>query len=148
MEDQPVVAVIVPLYNREKFIGSAIKSIIWQEVKADVRIFVVDDLSTDASYRKTVAWIRDFRRATKDVMAEQLTMHHGRPGAVRNIGVLRARKLWKPDFITFLDADDIMDEERLQVSLDYLTENPEAMIVTGRPAISRFATCGSEPIDL
>lgn len=93
----PLVSVIIPVYNSEKYLYECIDSLITQTLRCCEFIFV-DDGSTDSSweileaYQKIDCRISVFRQANKYA------------GVARNNGLSRARG----EYITFLDSDDIM----------------------------------------
>lgn len=96
------VTLIIPCYNAAETIGKAVLSAIAQTVP--VRIIVVDDCSTDASF-EIVAQL-----AAKH---PQLTVHrqavNGGPGAARNTGLRLAQTEW----VAGLDSDDFLLPDRM-----------------------------------
>lgn len=104
-ENQPLVSVIMPVYNTEKYVGQAIESVLSQTCP-DFELLIVDDGSKDRSreiceeYRKKDSRIRLF---TND------TDMHG-PGSARNIGLDHA----SGEYIYFIDSDDWIDEDLLE----------------------------------
>lgn len=90
-----MISVIIPLYNKEKTIGRAIKSVLQQSYK-DFELVVIDDGSTDNS-RKVVERISDCR-----IVYE--FKENGGVSSARNYGARKASAQW----LFFLDADDIM----------------------------------------
>ncbi len=91
----PFFTVIMPLFNKEKFVENAVKSILNQDFH-DFDIIIVDDGSTDKS-REVVSQIHSEKI--------QLICHDKNKGlsAARNTGIKNA----KANFVTFLDADDV-----------------------------------------
>ena len=98
-------AVIVPLYNRQRMIVPAIRSLLRQSDAADLDIIVVDDGSTDES--ATV--VRDIAQKERCVrLISQKNM--GVTGA-RNTGLKNLSDDTK--LVTFLDSDDISPAGRI-----------------------------------
>jgi glycosyltransferase involved in cell wall biosynthesis len=89
----PEVSVIVPLYNKERHVERAIRSVLAQS-RADIELVVVDDGSTDDGAR-IVAAIRDPR-------IRLVTQANSGVSAARNRGIGESHA----DLIAFLDADD------------------------------------------
>ena len=91
----PFFSVIVPVYNKEKYINNCLNSIIKQEY-GNYELIIVCDPSTDNS-KKEVEKFSDPRIRV---------LYRNKPGpggyAARNLGIKEAKAEW----ITFLDADD------------------------------------------
>lgn len=87
------VSVIIPLYNKERWIRRALDSVANQWF-ADFEVLVVDDGSTDGG-TQVVANYGDRR-------LRLITQPNAGPGAARNLGIAEA----KGDLVAFLDADD------------------------------------------
>lgn len=114
----PRVSVVMPAYNRAKFIGSAIESVLMQTYK-DFELIIVDDGSTD----NTVEIIK-----TYDDSRIKLFKHE------KNYGVAVARNTGyrnsKGEFIAIADSDDLNHPERLLKKVTFLDENPDIDVVT------------------
>ena len=114
------VSVIVPVYNGERFLASALASVRAQTHPA-AEVIVVDDGSTDGSAGVAAGFAREWP------VLQVLSQPNGGPSAARNTGVARASGA----FLTFLDADDEMTPERLAIQLAFLADHPEADLVIG-----------------
>ena len=108
---QPLVSVIIPLFNKEEYIAEAIRSVLAQTF-TDYEIIIVNDGSTDGS----VAALAPFR--DKVILIEQ--QNRG-PSVARNRGI----EVSKGEYIAFLDADDRWFPGKLQHQVAFLEENPE-----------------------
>ena len=97
------VSVILPIYNQEKYLNKALKSLQAQTLK-DIEIICVNDGSTDASLKI----LNDFRE--KDSRIKIITQQNQGPGAARNNGLKAA----KGEYIAFLDPDDWFEPEALE----------------------------------
>lgn len=91
------VSVIIPVYNREKYIEEAVKSVLAQSLK-DFEIIIVDDGSTDS----TVQICR--RLSERDERIRLFSSGHFGVSAARNKGIKNS----SGDYIFFLDSDDII----------------------------------------
>src|SRR5882724_11553820 len=89
------IAVVIPVYNKERHIGRALASVLGQTSPAE-EIIVVDDASTDGSMQAIADFLDPRIRILK-----RSTPGPG-PSAARNLGIRSARSEW----IAFLDADD------------------------------------------
>jgi glycosyltransferase involved in cell wall biosynthesis len=108
----PAVSVVIPVFNRERFIGEAIQSVLTQTLQ-DFEVIVVDDGSTDDT-GKTVC---QFSGPISYYRQENLGA-----GVARNLGVSLAKAEW----IAFLDADDLWYPQKLATQMEYVRKCPEA----------------------
>jgi glycosyltransferase involved in cell wall biosynthesis len=100
--------VIIPVYNGEKFIIDAIKSVEAQSFKVN-NIYIIDDGSTD----NTASIIKDYKNRSNSPI-NYLYKENGGPNSARNKGV----DLSRADFIAFLDGDDIWMENKLKKQIE------------------------------
>ena len=104
----PQISVIVPVYNVEDHLSKCINSLLKQSY-SDFELILVDDGSTDQSG----AICEEFSRIDKRVRV----IHKANSGvsSARNIGIDKA----VGNYITFIDADDFVEEDYLRELLDY-----------------------------
>ena len=117
----PIVSVLLPVYNAEKYISSAIESILSQTYKK-FELVICDDASTDATWDI----INSFAKKDKRIKAYQTKKNLYSAGN-RN----RLLSLAKGTYIAWQDADDISFPKRLEKQVNYLETNPEVGIVGG-----------------
>jgi glycosyltransferase involved in cell wall biosynthesis len=115
-QDNPLVSVIIPVYNCGKYLGQAIESVLAQTYR-QVEIIIVDDGSTDGS--ADVA--RRFATVTYCFQPNQGI------GAARNRGIDVANG----GFFAFLDADDIWVNNKLLYQMRAFDETTELDMVFG-----------------
>jgi glycosyltransferase involved in cell wall biosynthesis len=108
----PIVTVVIPVFNGQRFIGEAIRSVLAQTFR-DLEIIVVDDGSTD----RTASVVRQFTAPVSYYRQE-----NSGAGVARNFGVSVAQGEW----IAFLDADDLWYPPKLTVQMDHVHKYPEA----------------------
>jgi glycosyltransferase involved in cell wall biosynthesis len=113
-----LVSVLVPCYNSERYIAEAIESI-RNQTYPNLEIVVTNDGSTDGSMRLvTELQARDPRI--------RVASHHNRGlPAARNTGLSLARG----EYVCFLDADDVMLEDKLARQVEFLRLNPGCDLV-------------------
>jgi glycosyltransferase involved in cell wall biosynthesis len=111
---QDSVAVIIPVYNGEKFIRRAVNSVLWQTC-IPAEIFVIDDGSQDR---------------TQEILASEygnkvnvISQQNGGPAKARNAALRAAQS----EFVAFLDADDWWEPTKLERQLEELRRNPDAV---------------------
>ncbi len=95
---EPIVSVIVPVYNKEKYLNSCLESIVNQTMK-DLEILLINDGSVDGSAGLCDEW------AEKDSRIRVVHKQNEGAGCTRNKGLELARGR----FISFVDADDYID---------------------------------------
>src|SRR3990172_7360951 len=111
----PKVSVIIPTYNREKYIVETLQSV-FEQTFTDYEVIVIDDGSTDNTsvvlkpYLDRIVYIRK---------------PNGGQGSARNVGIKKA----KGEYIAFLDSDDLWLPEKLEIQVRYLDGHPEAGLV-------------------
>jgi glycosyltransferase involved in cell wall biosynthesis len=115
---EPLVSVVIPVFNGERFLGEAVESVLDQKYSA-IEIIVVDDGSTDNT--ATVA------RSLPETVRYLHQSNQG-PAAARNRGIEQAQG----SFIAFADADDLWPAGKLELQLPYLIEDSKIDIVLGR----------------
>lgn len=142
MSANPVVSVIIPVFNGERYIQEAIESVMAQQVPS-LELIVVDDGSTDSS-----------AAVVERVMPEArcLCQSHAGPGAARNLGTSVAIGR----FLAFLDADDTWQPDKLSRQLAAFDADPALDIVTGlveqfrspelEPAVALRLHCPDQPL--
>jgi glycosyltransferase involved in cell wall biosynthesis len=110
---QPKVSVILPVYNCEKYIGEAIKSILNQTLQ-DFELIIINDGSTDNSLEVIKSITNKSNKV--NIIDQENT---GLIGALNN-GLLAA----KGEYIARMDADDISFPHRFELQAKLLDENP------------------------
>jgi glycosyltransferase involved in cell wall biosynthesis len=109
----PLVSIIIPAYNCEKFIQQSLESILNQSY-SNIEILVCDDASKDN---------------TKKILDEYKDLRIKRFHNEINLGYLKTcNKLFelsKGEFIAFQDADDYSDLKRIELQIKFLIENKE-----------------------
>lgn len=112
-----MVSVIIPFYNREKYLAEAIQSVLDQSYP-EIELILVDDGSTDLSAEVAQAFLPRSR---------YLHQQNGGIGAARNAGILAATG----EFFAFLDSDDIWVKDKLVKQMAIFAANPELEAVFG-----------------
>lgn len=108
----PKVSVVIPVYNRERYIGQAIDSILGQSFR-DFELIVVDDGSSDG----TPAVVE--RCGDPRIRLVRHETNQGIP-QTRNRGLREARG----EYVAWLDSDDVALPQRLRVQVDVLDRSP------------------------
>jgi len=109
----PRVSVIIPTYNRSRYIAEAIRSV-QAQTHRDVEIIVADDGSTDNT--------RDIVSQFGQGVTYLQLPHRGQAAATRNAGLRAA----EGEYVAFLDSDDLFLPGKLALQLAVLEQHPEA----------------------
>lgn len=111
----PLVSIIIPVYNAEDYLVETLESAIGQ-TWANKEIIIVDDGSTDQSLSIAKSYVNDSIKV----------FHQENKGAssARNYGLREA----KGNYIQFLDADDLLSEDKIEKQLNILKNNPDCII--------------------
>jgi glycosyltransferase involved in cell wall biosynthesis len=107
----PYFSIVIPVFNKEKFVAKTIKSVLAQAF-SDFEIIVVDDGSTDESEAKILE-INDNRIRYYSKKNEGVAV-------ARNFGVDKATS----DYVCFLDADDYWYPDFLKTMYQHTSEIP------------------------
>jgi len=118
----PLVSIIMPVYNGEEFIAEALQSALTQTYN-NLEVVVVDDCSTDDTY-KVISFFK--KKYPKKLHVIKLRKNRGKGGdAAANI----AYQHTKGEFIARLDADDIALPDRVEKQVKFMLDNPEYSVV-------------------
>ena len=110
------ISVIIPAYNAEKYIATAIESCLQQTLPPD-EIIVVDDASTDRTFEIALGF-------PTPVKALRLAKNMG-VSVARN----RAVEASTGDWLAFLDADDWFLPQKLEMQRQCVLDHPDAVLV-------------------
>lgn len=116
MNFNDLISVIMPVYNAEKFVRSAIQSILNQTYE-NFELIVIDDGSTD----KSLEIIRSFNDPRIFVTSRE------NKGLIKSLN--EAISYCKGDYIARMDADDISDCNRLMLQLNYFKRHKGVAVV-------------------
>ena len=120
-EKKPLLSIIVPVYNVEKYLRECIRSIQMQSFR-NYEVILVNDGSTDRSPEICEAYAGEDRRVR--------IIHSANMGvsSARNIGLDAA----KGDYIYFIDSDDVLADRHVLLELMKFTKDPEVDLVAAR----------------
>jgi glycosyltransferase involved in cell wall biosynthesis len=124
MTTTPLVDIVMPTYNHEKFLVQAIESVLTQKTDFEYRLNIADDCSTDG----TQAIIKHYAEKHADRITAILSPH--------NIGILhkdrlsiKMLKLCTARYVALLEGDDYWtDPYKLQKQVDFLDRHPDFAI--------------------
>ena len=112
MKKNPFFTIIIPTYNRAKFLKIAISSVLSQSFK-DWELLIIDDGSSDNT-KQIVTGFDDER-------IRYIYKPHQGVTPTRNKGMEESRG----KFICFLDSDDRFRQDKLEITYQYIQKNPQ-----------------------
>lgn len=107
-----VVSVVIPVYNTKRYLEECVRSIMNQTYR-NIEILLIDDGSTDGS-----AALCDYF-AEEDSRIRVMHKPNGGLSSTRNIGI----DLATGDYLLFVDSDDWLDPEAIEVLVNYARQN-------------------------
>lgn len=119
MQDLPLISVVIPVYNHEKFIAQSLESVISQTY-SNLQILVSDDKSSDNSLNIIEQY------AAKDKRIEILR-HDTNLGICGNFNSLFDAV--KGEFVAFFSGDDVMSANKLMLQYELLSKTTGAVVV-------------------
>lgn len=113
MEKEPLVSVIIPLYNTEKYISQTIESVINQKYN-NWELIIINDCSTD----KGPEIVKKYQNQDERIKLINLEKNSG-AAIARNVGIENA----KGEFVAFIDSDDIWEKNKLKEQISFMLVN-------------------------
>lgn len=109
MRQNPLVSVIIPVYNVQDFLRECLNSVVHQSY-SNLEILLIDDGSTDASVEICDEYARS------DARVRVIHKSNGGQASARNA----ALELARGEFLTFVDSDDVADVDLVRTLLNLI----------------------------
>ncbi len=132
MQKPPLISIVIPVYNVEPYIADCLKSVMRQTYQGPMECIVVNDACTDKSM--TIA--KELIAGYEGPIVFKVLRHEKNRGlsAARNMGTVAATG----DYLFYVDSDDYLSDDCLEVLARPLHEKPYDMVV------GNFAVFGGE----
>ncbi|MGB3642249.1 MAG: glycosyltransferase family A protein [Rivularia sp. (in: cyanobacteria)] len=117
METNPLVSVIIAVYNCEQYLAQAIESVLAQTYKA-IEIIIVDDGSTDGSAQVAKSFLPQIKYHFQENRGVAAALNQG-------------ISLSQGKLIAFLDSDDLWVADKLTYQMRFFASNPDLEAVFG-----------------
>ena len=132
MNNHPILSIIIPLYNCEKYIKQCLDTIFRQEMnESEFEVIVIDDGSKDSGYSLASEYAKRYQNI---IVVKQ-----------ENQGVACARNnaLEKAtgDYLTFVDADDMLVSGSLSTLIKIAVENKADIVKAAHKEVPEDAVC-------
>lgn len=118
--NQPLVSIIMPAYNAERFIKESVESVINQSYK-NWELLVINDSSKDS----TKSIVESYMEKDSRIKLLNQDVNKGVVEA-RNRGIRES----EGKYIAFLDSDDLWSANKLQIQIEYMLSNKVYMTYT------------------
>lgn len=122
MVKRPLVSVIMPVYNAEKFIQEAVNSVLRQTYK-NLELIIVDDASTDGSLG-----------IIEKYSDPRIRIYRNEENRGISYSTNRAISSSRGKYIALLDDDDIAVCNRIRLQVDFMEQNEDVDILGGASA--------------
>lgn len=129
MNKNPLVSIVVPVYNTEAYLEDCIKSIISQTYD-NLEIIIVNDGSTDNSAEICKRIIGN------DIRIHYIEKANSGVSDTRNIGIDNA----SGEYMIFADSDDLLAPDMIRLLVTYAEKNNSDFVICGNYNLSTFKT--------
>lgn len=133
-----IVSIVMPAYNSEKTIGSAIESVIAQSYKF-WELIIVNDCSKDS----TIDIIQKYQEIDERIVVVNLSQNGGVVNA-RN----KAIESSKGEYIAFLDSDDLWLPSKLEKQVSFMETNNYVFSYTGYGIMDKLGNLTNKKINI
>lgn len=131
----PKISIIIPCFNYDHFLLQTLNSLLNQSYQS-WECIIIDDGSTD----NTRAVVSKFLQ--KDARFKYFYQNNQGLSAARNAGIASCAG----EYIQFLDADDLLENDKLKIQYEFLQNNPSIDVVYGQ--VKYFDNIDSESIHI
>jgi glycosyltransferase involved in cell wall biosynthesis len=125
MSHHPLVSIIIPVYNAEKYIKATVNSVL-NQTYLEFELILVNDGSTDSS----TEICENFTK--KDNRVRNFHIKNNGPGNARNYGISVANG----EYIQFIDSDDIIEADMVRQLVEKITIEKADAVICGVKKIS------------
>lgn len=126
MIDKPLVSIILPVQNNEKYLSSCLDSLLKQSYH-NIEIIAIDDKSKDSSFKI----LKEYKKQDNHIKIFRNVKRYGFPVCFN-----RAFKKAKGQFIAFMGANDICSIYKIKKQLSFLQSNPKTVAVGAQVVIT------------
>lgn len=133
----PLVTIVMPAYNVEKYIAKSIESVMIQ-TEQDWELIVINDGSTDHTLDIITPYVN------KDCRVRVINQENAGVSAARNKGL----ELALGEYISFLDADDIYDNRYIELMVEALRSRSADISFCKYKEINGSQVISESPVDI
>lgn len=122
---QPLISVLIPAYNHEKYVKETIASIISQTYQ-NIELIIVDDGSKDTTWQKIKEMEEECKKRFKRIHFETKEKNEGTCKTLNRLIALA-----KGEFIYPIASDDMAKSDAVEREVNFLMENKDYVLVVG-----------------
>lgn len=132
MNNHPILSIIIPLYNCEKYIKQCLDTIFRQEMnESEFEVIVIDDGSKDSGY----SLASEYAKRHQNILV--MKQENQGVACARNNALEKATG----DYVTFVDADDMLVSGSLRTLLKIAVENKADIVKSAHKEVPEDAVC-------
>ena len=132
MNNHPILSIIIPLYNCEKYIKQCLDTIFRQEMnESDFEVIVIDDGSKDSGY----SLASEYAKRHQNILV--VKQENQGVACARNNALEKATG----DYVTFVDADDMLVFGSLSTLIKIAVENKADIVKAAHKEVPEDAVC-------
>jgi len=120
--DRPIVSIIIPCYNSQKYLYRCMSSILSQSYEK-IEVISINDGSTDDTEKMLLEYKERFMQRGYTFMC--ITQKNKGVGGALNTGL----KLVRGEYFTYIDPDDYYAKDYVEESVEYLRQHPKYSIL-------------------
>lgn len=121
IEDKPLVSIIVPCYNHEKYIAECVISI-FNQTYQNFELIIIDDGSTDKSFEVLTTLLKEYT----------FTLFHQENKGIAATLNRAIKQFSRGKYITFCASDDFWESSKLEKQVNFMESNSQYPMCYGR----------------
>lgn len=122
MNKKPLVSVVIPVYNTEKFLSECLSSVYNQSYK-NIEVIIINDGSTDGSKLIINRYYKEYKDRTF-VLTNKKPSGSGEMAS--NMGI----KISQGNYVAIMDSDDVSCFSRIEKEVDFLEKHKDYFLVS------------------
>jgi glycosyltransferase involved in cell wall biosynthesis len=119
LNEQPLVSVLIPTYNRPHYLEVALKSVLNQTYKP-IEIIICDDSTNDETEKMIQPYLNRYNQIRYYKNAQNLFLGN----------FYKCLELARGNYVNYLMDDDLFHEEKIEKMLQFFIRNPDVVLVT------------------
>lgn len=127
MNNDPLVSIVVPIHNTEKYLSDCLKSVYSQTYK-NIEVIIINDGSTDGSEKIINKYYKKFKNKT-------IVLHNKKASGSGEVASNKGIKKANGKYVAIMDSDDISLPNRIQKEVNFLEKNEDYFLVSSSAVV-------------